>query len=108
MAEQLLSCIPQPAAVTTTFELDSKLMPTYASYDVSLLHLAAYWGWKDVVTELVSVYGCSVMCEDENKNIPLHYAAYSGHIELTKYFAINGLTDGLTYYGRRRRLIDRS
>ena len=100
MAEQLLSPIPQPAAVTTTFEFKSKLMR-----NVSLLHLAAYWGWKDVVTELVCVYGCSVMCKDENKNIPLHYAAYSGHIELTKYFAINGLTEGLTYYGRRRRLL---
>ena len=96
MAEQLLSRIPQPAAVTTTFEFKSELMKM-----VSLLHLAAYWGWEDVVDELVSVYGCSIMCEDVNKNIPLHYAAYRGHLELTKYFT-NGprlLIDVKNSYG---------
>ena len=56
------------------------------STKVSLLHLAAYWGWIDVVTELVSVHGCSIDCKDEDQNIPLHYAASSGHLEVTKYF----------------------
>ena len=85
MAEQLLSRIPQPAAVTTTFKFTA--LPRVLLKMVSLLHLAAYWGWEDVVTELVSVHGCSIECKDGKKHIPLHYAAYSGHLELTKYFA---------------------
>ena len=52
-AEQLLHRIPQPAAITTTFEFSSRY-PLLAL--VSLLHLAAYWGWRNVVTALVSVH----------------------------------------------------
>ena len=94
MAKQLLSCIPQPAAVTTMFEFKSLMVKM-----VSLLHLAAYWGWEDVVTELVSVHGCSIKCKDGTKNIPLHYAAYSGHLELTKYFANGRRHLKKNYYG---------
>ena len=82
MAEQLLRCMPQPAAVTTTFIFRSGLVKM-----VSLLHLAAYWDWEDVVTELVTVHGCSIECKDKNGHIPLHYTAYNGHLQLTKYFA---------------------
>ena len=56
VAEQLLPRIPQPAAITTTFEFSSRY-PLLAL--VSLLHLAAYWGWRNVVTSLVSVYKCA-------------------------------------------------
>ena len=61
-AEQLLHRIPQPAAITTTFEFSSRY-PLLAL--VSLLHLAAYWGWRNVVTALVSVYKCAANCKDE-------------------------------------------
>ena len=89
MAEQLLPRIPQPAAITTTFVFSR--YPVVAL--VSLLHLAAYWGWKNVVTALVSVYKCAANCKDKGGHIPLHYAAYNGHLEVVKYFVIELLCD---------------
>ena len=85
MAEQLLPSIPQPATITTTFK--SRLYLLELSL-VSLLHLAAYWGWRNVVTSLVSVYNCAANCKDEYGHIPLHYAASNGHLEVVKYFIV--------------------
>ena len=90
VAEKLLPRIPQPAIITTTF--------TFTSYHgvvalVSLLHLAAYWGWRNVVTALVSVYKCAANCKDEKGHVPLHYAAYNGHLEVVKYFIDELLCD---------------
>ena len=85
VAEQLLPSIPQPATITTTFE--SRLYSIELSL-VSLLHLAAYWGWRNVVTALVSVYNCAANCKDERGYIPLHYAASNGHLEVVKYFIV--------------------
>ena len=91
VAEQLLPRIPhaQPAAITTTFEFSSSGLLAL----VSLLHLAAYWGWRNVVTALVSVYKCATNCKDEEGHIPLHYAAYNGHLEVVKYFVAELLCD---------------
>ena len=89
VAEQLLPRIPQPAAITTTFKFS--YFPVVAL--VSLVHLAAYWGWRNVVTALVSVYKCAANCKDEKGHIPLHYAAYNGHLEVVKYFVIELLCD---------------
>ena len=85
MAEQLLSRIPLPAvrAVTTTFKLHAFFGVCSM---VTLLHLAAYWGWGNVVTALVSVYYCAANSKDSKGQIPLHYAAYNGHLEVVKYF----------------------
>ena len=84
MAEQLLPSIPQPANITTTFKFSF-----YGTVSlVSLLHLAAYWGWRNVVTALVSVYNCAANCKDEKGHIPLHYAASNGHLEVVKYFIV--------------------
>ena len=49
MAEQLLPRIPLPAvrAVTTTFQLNADFVVCSM---VTLVHLAAYWGWRNVVT----------------------------------------------------------
>ena len=90
VAEQLLPRIPQPVAITTTFEFSSYYGPLAL---VSLLHLAAYWGWRNVVTALVAVYMCAANCKDEEGHIPLHYAAYNGHLEVVKYFVIELLCD---------------
>ena len=90
MAEQLLPRIPQPVAITTTFEFSSRYGVLAL---VSLLHLAAYWGWRNVVTALVSVYKCAANCKDEKGHIPLHYAAYNGHLEVVKYFVAELLCD---------------
>ena len=99
VAEQLLPRIPQPAAITTTFEFSSRYFPSAL---VSLLHLAAYWGWRNVVTALVSVYKCAANCKDEKGHIPLHYAAYNGHLEVVKYFVAELLCDPMdrNKYGR--------
>ena len=86
MAEQLLPSIPQPATITTTFK--SRLFSFHLISLVSLLHLAAYWGWRNVVTALVSVYNCAANCKDEKGHIPLHYAASNGHLEVVKYFIV--------------------
>ena len=91
MAEQLLPRIPQPAAITTTFKFSSSWYSVIPS--VSLLHLAAYWGWKNVVTTLISVYKCTANCKDEEGHIPLHYAAYIGHLDVVKYFFVELLCD---------------
>ena len=90
VAEQLLPRIPQPVAITTTFKFSS-YFPVVAL--VSLVHLAAYWGWRNVVTALVSVYKCAANCKDEKGHIPLHYAAYNGHLEVVKYFVVELLCD---------------
>ena len=89
VAEQLLPRIPQPVAITTTFKFS--YFPVVAL--VSLVHLAAYWGWRNVVTALVSVYKCAANCKDEKGHIPLHYAAYNGHLEVVKYFVVELLCD---------------
>ena len=85
MAEQLLPRIPLPAvrAVTTTFQLNADFVVCSM---VTLVHLAAYWGWRNVVTALVSVYYCAANSKDSEGQIPLHYAAYNGHLEVVKYF----------------------
>ena len=86
VAEQLLPSIPEPATITTTFKM-SDLYSSAISL-VSLLHLAAYWGWKNIVNALVSVYQCAANCKDEKGHIPLHYAARNGHLEVVKYFIV--------------------
>ena len=85
MAEQLLPRIPLPAVCTITimFKLPSYIVVCSM---VTLLHLAAFWGWGDVVTALVSVYYCATNSKDSEGKIPLHYAAYNGHVEVVKYF----------------------
>ena len=86
VAEQLLPSIPEPATITTKFKM-SDLYSSAISL-VSLLHLAAYWGWKNIINVLVSVYKCAANCKDEVGHIPLHYAARNGHLEVVKYFIV--------------------
>lgn len=52
--------------------------------NVSLLHLAAYWGWTDIAAKLVTKYNCPVDRKDDAGRLPLHYAARSGHLEVVK------------------------
>ena len=59
--------------------------PYFSVTAVSLLHLAAYHGWKDIVTALVEVHNCTVFVKDQKNHTPLHYAAYQGHLEVVKY-----------------------
>ena len=86
MAEQLLPRIPLPAVRTITTRIPLLGLGVLLCSMVTLLHLAAYWGWGDVVTALVSVYYCAANSKDSAGHIPLHYAAHNGHIEVVKYF----------------------
>ena len=83
VAEQLQTRI-KPAFVRTTFQTFSDTPRSIGN--VSLLHLAAYWGWKDVAVCLVAVHNCSAMWKDKKGSVPLLYAAYKGHLEVVKYF----------------------
>ena len=103
MAEQLLGDVGWPSRGPSTRQLtDVRINDTFliasvvyirssifyirGEMMVSLLHLAAYWGWYDIAVRLVTVHQCSAECKDEEGHIPLHYAARSGHLELVKYF----------------------
>ena len=86
VAEQLLPSIPEPATITTTFKMSDLYLGAISL--VSLLHLAAYWGWRNIVNALVSVYKCAANCKDAEGHIPLHYAARNGHLEVVKYFIV--------------------
>ena len=90
VVEQLLHRIPQPATITTRFQFSRRYGELSS---VSLLHLAAYWGWINVVPTLVSVYKCDPNCKDQAGHIPLHYAASNGHLEVVKHFIIELLCD---------------
>ena len=71
----------RPAVVRTTF-----VSSTSFNREVSLLHLAAYLGWKDIAVCLVAVHNCSAMWKDSMGHFPLHYAAWNGHLEVVKCF----------------------
>ena len=85
-ALQLLPSLRQPAAIRTlcvccNIDSDRKLCT-----DVSLLHLAAFHGWMEIVNSLVSMYDCNTQCRDSWKQTPLHYAAYGGSLPVVEYF----------------------
>ena len=85
-ALQLLPSLRQPAAIRTlciccNIDSDGKLCT-----DVSLLHLAAFHGWMEIVISLVSMYDCNTQCLDSWKQTPLHYAAYGGSLPVVEYF----------------------
>ena len=95
LVEQLLPFLSEPTTITTTIykygmsfqyirQSQHKLKNELEL--VSLLHLAAYWGWERIVKDLVSVYKCDANRKDEMDHIPLHYAASNGHIDVVKYF----------------------
>ena len=82
---QLLPSLWQPAAIRTlciccNIDSDRKLCT-----NVSLLHLAAFHGWKEIVISLVSMYDCNTQCRDSWKQTPLHYAAYGGSLPVVLY-----------------------
>ena len=74
-AIQLLPIVRDPAAFTTVFKIFGKL-----STNVSLLHLAAYHGWLDIIK---MVKECSY--RDCYGNTPLHYAAARNNVTVIAY-----------------------
>ena len=87
-AEHLLTVMTIPA-VAVNIRFQSLLCVDRGEREVarvSLLHLAAYWGWKDIAARLVAVHRCSATGEDDEGHVSLHYAAYNGRLEVVRYF----------------------
>ena len=80
VVENLLPRVSQPSGIVVTFDVH-----LLRAESVSLLHSAAFWGWMDTVTTLVVKYGMAANRKDNKGHIPLHYAAYSGHLNIAQY-----------------------
>ena len=85
-ALQLLPSLRQPAAIRTLCICCNIDSGRKLCTDVSLLHLAAFHGWMEIVISLVSMYDCNTQCRDSWKQTPLHYAAYGGSLPVVEYF----------------------
>ena len=91
-AVQLLPQIRQPADIRTVYNVPGM---RHASM-VSLLHLAAYHGWMDIVTDLITEYKCDTNCKDTHGRTPLHYATMNNHLEVVRYFIKERHCDPMT------------
>ena len=97
VAEQLITRTTidtAPATVRTTFQSFQFRDRTVGR--VSLLHLAAYCGWKNIAIKLVNIHDSSADWKDDEGHIPLHYAAYNGHLEIAQYFVTTHQCDPMT------------
>ena len=92
-----------PRTCTKDTCLDANIRTGFSSSlicasDVSLVHLAAYHGWLDVIDNLIRYgrrnahciasrarYGCNAHCIDSRGRSSLHYAACKGHLRVVKY-----------------------
>ena len=94
MAEELFPHI-KSADVRISFR---SLLPNSASGILagSLLHLAAYWGWKDIAVRLISLQKSSTAWRDDGGHIALQYAAYNGHLDIVAYFITELLCDPMS------------
>ena len=88
VADRLLSQTTKSPVINADVKVSFKFrsVTVVAVTMVFLLHLAAYWGWKDIVILLVTEYDCNINKRDDKGNIALHYAAYNGHLDVVKYF----------------------
>lgn len=78
-ANQLIQSLSWGATVskiTTTVKQTS---------NVTMLHLAAIYGWMNVVSMLVTRYKCGPNQKDSDGRTSLHYAAIGGQLEVTNY-----------------------
>ena len=98
-AAELLLAHTRPPVVRVTFRFYTRRKPrgTRSSMVglVSLLHLAAYWGWMDIAVLLVCVYNCDANRKDGSGSLSLHYAAFNGHLEVVRYFITEQSCDPL-------------
>lgn len=76
LAVQMIAEVQHLETITTDFQL---------SRDVSLLLLAAYHGWLDIVMRL----HIKADTKDSLGRTPLHYAAQGGHLNMVTYLDIN-------------------
>ena len=93
-AKRLLPQIEQPAAIRTTSNV---YVPGvgYATL-VSLLHLAAYNGWMDIIIDLITKHKCDTNYKDSHGRTPLHYTVINNHLEVVMYFIDEQHCDPMT------------
>ena len=77
-AMQLLPQLKDPSALTTEFMIFGELRT-----NVSLLHLAAYHGWLDIIKTVKTFLTNN--CRDSNGHTPLHYAAAMDSVPVVAY-----------------------
>ena len=52
----------------------------------TILHLACYHGWIDIVMKLINEYQFDLKCRDSNDNTPLHFACFQkGNLHIIQY-----------------------
>ena len=79
-AGRLLPKIQEPQEIVTEFCLAGSKTTTT---NVTLLHLAAYHGWLDIIKTMKEYYKRSYT--DSNGSTPLHYAATGGSLAVIDY-----------------------
>ena len=77
----LLPRLSKAVVRTTRFEL--RLIGVVTSV-VSMLHVAAFKSWLDIVTDLIVACECEANLRDDRGRTPLHYAAFNGHLEVVR------------------------
>ena len=82
VAERLLPHTYDIANIRTQYFLSSRIR---SASDVSLVHLAAYHGWLDVIDNLIKKYGCNIHHTDSRGHSSLHYAVSEGHLKVVRY-----------------------
>ena len=80
-AKRLLPEIQQPQNITTKFSLTGNRGGE--SNSVTLVHLAAYHGWLDIIKTMKEYYMSNYI--DSNGSTPLHYAAAGGSLAVIDY-----------------------
>ena len=79
--KRMLPQIEQPADIKITTNV-----PHGKPLVNSLLHLAAAYGWMDIIIDLITKYKCATNCKDSTGRTPLHYAVINNHLEVVRYF----------------------
>ena len=66
-------------------------------YDrLPMLHMAAHYGWMDIIIDLITKYKCDTNCKDSHGRTPLHYAVIKNHLEVVRYFINEQHCDPIT------------
>ena len=60
---------------------------------LTLLHIAALCGHKEVINMLISIFNCPIDCKTEAAETPLHVACVNGHTKIVKLLVIEHSAD---------------
>ena len=92
-AKRLLPQIQPADIMTTPYSIPGMMRHTKL---VTLLHLAAHNGWKDIIITLITKYKCDTNCKDNYGHTPLHYATENNRLEVVRYFVKEQHCDPMT------------